>query len=97
MPNILAKMFFGISFGLVYIFVYGGGDTIAYYDGAVCMNNLFFKSPEHYFDQIFSAPDIFKRQLYYDSITGYPPGWIYREPEAFFISKIIIINFVQSK
>jgi len=91
MPNILAKMFFGISFGLVYIFVYGGGDTIAYYDGAVCMNNLFFKSPEHYFDQIFSAPDIFKRQLYYDSITGYPPGWIYREPEAFFISKIISI------
>lgn len=91
MPNILAKIFFGIVFGLVYIFLLGGGDTIAYFDGAVCMNNLFFKEPAHYFDQLFSEPDMLKRQLYYDSSTGYPPGWIYREPEAFFISKIISI------
>lgn len=91
MPNLLAHMFFGIMFGLVYLLLYGGGDTTAYFDGAICMNNLFFKSPALYFEQMFSTPNYFQLTTFYDSTTGYPPGWIYREPEGFFITKIISI------
>ncbi len=91
-------MFFGVVFGLVYFFLYGGGDTTAYFDGAVCMNNLFFKSPELYFEQLFNPPSHFQYTTFYDSTTGYPPGWIFREPEGFFVSKIIsILSFFTLK
>jgi len=91
MLNIMMKMFFGVAFGLVYMFIYGGGDTTAYYDGAVVLNNLFFKSPGLYFEQLFSEPTRFQFTTFFDSSTGFPPIWIYKEPEAFFVSKIMSI------
>jgi hypothetical protein len=91
MPNLLMKMFFGVMFGLVYIFIYGGGDTTAYFDGAVAMNNLFFKSPSFFFEELFKTPQRGHYSTYFDSTTGFPPGWIYNEPEGFFISKIVSI------
>ena len=47
--NVLFKFFFAISFAVVYLIFYGGGDTTGYWDGAVTLNNLFFKSPSNYF------------------------------------------------
>ena len=98
MPNILAKMFFAVAYGVFYIFLYGGGDTTAFYDAAISLNNLFFKSPELYFEQMFTTPNKFQFTTFYDSVTGYPPGWIFREPEGFFVSKIIsILSFFTLK
>lgn len=91
LPNLLVKMFFGVFFGVFYLIVYGGGDTTAYFEGALALNNLFFKSPELYFDQMIKAPDPSQYTYYYDSTTGYPPSWIFRETEGFFISKIASI------
>ncbi len=90
-PNLLMKMFFGVAFGVFYIYLSGGGDTTAFYDTAICLNNLFFKSPELYFQQLFLPADPYLFTTYFDSTTGYPPGWIYREPEGFFVAKIISI------
>lgn len=91
MPNLFAKLFFSFAFASFYILIYGGGDTTAYYECSVALNNLFFKSPELYFEQLFSAPDPFKYTMYFDQTTGYPPGWIYKEPQGFFVSKIMSI------
>lgn len=88
-PNLLTKLFFGVAFGVFYIYVSGGGDTTAFYDTAVCLNNLYFKSPELYFQQLFSSGDPYLYTTYFDSTTGYPPSWIYREPEGFFVAKIM--------
>lgn len=90
-PNILAKLFFGVFFGLFYLIVYGGGDTTAYFEGALALNNLFFKSPELYFKQMLTAPEPSQYSVFYDSTTGYPPTWIFRETAGFFISKIASI------
>lgn len=89
MPNLYMKLGASLAFGLFYIFYYGGGDTTAYYDGAVSLNNLFFKSPELYFDNMTSTPSRDTWTSYFDARTGFPPHWIYGEPEAFFVSKII--------
>ena len=48
--NVLFKFFFAISFAVVYLIYYGGGDTTAYWDGAITLNKLFFKSPSNYFE-----------------------------------------------
>lgn len=88
-PNILIKIFFAIAYGVFYIFIYGGGDTTAYFETAITLNNLFFKSPELYFEQIFNEPNSYLYSNFFDSTTGFPPGWIYRESEGFFVAKII--------
>ena len=60
---------------------------------------MFWKSPSSYFVELFSLPDI---NLFWQHFgvynTGLPPGWIYREPESWFISKICsIISFFTFK
>lgn len=97
--NLYGKIFFSLAFAFVYLLYYGGGDTTAYFDGAVCLNNLFIKSPALYFEQLFSEPDYYVSYWNtFDSETGFPPGWIYRESEAFFVCKILsLFSFLSFK
>jgi hypothetical protein len=89
LPNLYAKLFFSFAFALVYILYYGGGDTVAYYDGAVVINNVLLKDPEVYFKIMTTSFDNSHYTLYYDQHTGLPPGWIFREPESFFVAKLM--------
>ena len=89
LPHLLFKVTFGFIFALVYIFYYKGGDTIAYWDMAGCMNKLFSISPEWYFQELFSDPSSPGYINHYNGETGYPPGWVMREHQGFFISKIV--------
>ncbi len=92
--NLYAKIGFAVLYGLFYLVIYQGGDTIAYYDGSVTLNNLFLKSPELYFNELFNPPNTATITQYFDLQTGFPPGWIYREPEAWFVSKLMsLISF----
>ena len=91
MINVYTKLFFSLAFVLFFLIVYGGGDTIAYMDGTVCLNNLFLDNPGLYFEQMLSTPTDNSISLYFNARTGYPPGWIYREPEGFFVCKITSI------
>lgn len=89
------KIIFSIAFGLYYILIVGGGDTAAYWEGAVSIQNLihhdFFKGIEHFFAE--STRENY--YAYFNHQTGYPPPWIYSESESYFISKIAsIIGFL---
>lgn len=90
LPNVTAKLVFALIFTLYYQLVVGqgGGDSGAYFDGAITLNNLFWKSPSMYFHELLYSPDVRTIQLYYDTQTGFPPGWIYKEPQSFIVSKI---------
>lgn len=89
MPNLFAKLFFSLAFALVYLLYYQGGDTVAYYDGAITLNNLFLKSPSLYFEQMFNVKNQYRYDVFYDASTGFPPGWIYREHQGFFVCKLM--------
>lgn len=92
--NVLFKFFFGISFALIYLLYYGAGDTTAYWDGAITLNNLFWDSPVKYFEQLLGSNDFIRGSGYFNIETGYPPGWLTRESEAWFICKLTsIISF----
>lgn len=95
MWNISFKMLFALVFSITYTFVLGGGDTLAYWDGAVKLTNLFWEDPIAYLNEMWSTPSNDSLLNNFNGTTGYPPGWIYREPESFYISKILsLINFV---
>ena len=94
LPNFFFKLLMALLFVLTSVYVIGGGDTFAYYEGALKLNNLFWENPSGYFNELFSTPSQFSIGNNFSNSTGYPPGWIYKEPESFFICKLLSIpNF----
>jgi len=87
-PSYLFRSFFGVLFALAYIFILGGGDTKAYFLGANTLNNLFVKSPFLYLESMWSDPSSLLLSKHFDSVTGFPPSWIYKEKEGWFVCKI---------
>lgn len=89
LPNLSFKIAFALVYSLYYILVVGGGDSIAYWDLSGCMNNLFWESPQYYFNNLFYDYDDPGFIDKYTIVTGYPPAWIMREHQGFFIGKIV--------
>ncbi len=89
LPQVYFHIFMSLTFALVYLIYYGGGDTTAYWEGAINLNNLFYESPRAFFSELFSTPNIENIAINFTEESGYPPSWIYREPESFFVSKIL--------
>lgn len=100
----LFKIFGGIFFGLIYVFYYGGGDTISYYSSAMPLSNLFYENPEDYFRILlnwhsFEKPDDatyfeFYKFNYFTSETGFPMGLMGRDPKTFAVCKITSIFMI---
>jgi hypothetical protein len=83
------KFFSAIIFSIIYIQMYEGGDSTAYWDSAQKLNNLFWETPTRFFHEIFSNEE---NRLRFNSFdiqkTGLPPNWIYKEDEAWFAAKV---------
>jgi hypothetical protein len=95
LKHLFYKIGFAIIFSLYYIFYVKGGDSIAFYDMAGCMNKLFLKSPDLYLNNLlndFNSPDFMNA---YDLNTGLPPRWIMTEKESFFVGKVVsLFSFI---
>ena len=91
MLNFWYKIFMSSIFAAVYLFYFGGGDTTAYWDGGVVLNNVMFEDFGHYIESLLNPPSEELRSLHFNRETGYPPGWIYREEEAWFVCKVVSI------
>ena len=90
LKNVYANLFMGILFGILYINLLGGGDTEAYYMGSTVLSNLFLKSPGQFIEFINMEFSHDYTSVYFTPHTGYPPGWIFREDEGFFVSKLLV-------
>ncbi|MDG1330751.1 MAG: hypothetical protein P8P74_00360 [Crocinitomicaceae bacterium] len=98
MYNVYVKLFFSLAFALFYILALHGGDTIAYFEGTTTLNNLFLEDPGLYFEQLFTTPTDQSMSQFFNARTGYPPRWIYREPEGFLVCKITsVLSFFTFK
>jgi hypothetical protein len=92
LPGVYFKLFVALSFSLFYIFTYvGGGDTVAYWDGAVKLNNLFWDSPVNYLAELLDFKGAIGASAHFNKGTGYPPSWIYNEPESWLVCKIVSV------
>jgi hypothetical protein len=93
MLNIYFKTFFSFVFAFYYLFFIHGGDTIAFFDTSRVLTNLFLKYPEYYLTEWTTYADKIGYVSHFTFETGRPPGWIAREPEGYFVSKIYsVIN-----
>jgi hypothetical protein len=91
MRNLYFKIVFSLIFSFYYIFFIKGGDTIAFFDTSRVLTNLLYKYPQFYIQEwpVYSFQEGYIN--HYTPETGFPPGWIAREPEGYFVSKIFSV------
>lgn len=97
-PALMFKIFSGLFFGFIYVFYYGGGDTISYYASTVPLVNLFYENTSDYFDVIFNSSNItanFGREEWeaytfnaFTNETGIPLSYISHDPKTFAVCKL---------
>ena len=87
--GLAAKISGGLAFTLIYLFYYGGGDTIVYYKTAMAYTNLILQDPLSGLQVSFGDNSIenFSR---FDSETGYPIKHIFNDSGTLLVSKIAI-------
>lgn len=88
--GLAAKIFGTYFFCCIYLFYYGGGDTIAYFESSMAMANLFYQSPTKYFEVMLSTPTIELRSLFSDK-TGFPYAYLYYDSHTFMVIKLTSI------
>lgn len=95
MLNIYFKIFFSFVFAFYYLFFIHGGDTIAFFDTSRVLTNLLLKYPSFYFNEWSTYAEEVGYVNHFTIETGRPPGWIAREPEGYFVSKVYsILNLI---
>ena len=72
--GMLAKMLGGVMLCLIYSLYYGGGDTNAYFESAVCMTKLFWRHNDVFWRLIFGSLPYLEYQ-WFDGSTGFPEYW----------------------
>lgn len=85
--GLAAKIFGTLFFCTIYLFYYGYGDTIAYFESTNALANLFYQDPSKYFEVVFSEPSIEIRSLFSDR-TGYPYGYMFYDSHTFMVIKL---------
>lgn len=89
--NFAFKIIFCLAFVFTYLILYNGGDTSAYWHGAECIQNLMAESPIKALEHFFTTPERANYREFFNQSTGFPPIWIYVEPESYFVCKITAI------
>lgn len=86
---IIIKVIGGICFGLVYVFYYGGGDTLNYFQTAGCIENLLFHDLDTFNSFFFTKHTEDVSGYFFNQHTGYP---IFRinDSAAIFTSKFYV-------
>ena len=81
------KILGGVSFCLIYILFYEGGDTLNYFKGVNAMFEVFKDNPLNYFQLFFHDFDTFSRNVF-QNIRTYPPLYMARDPRTYTVIKI---------
>lgn len=85
--GLAAKLVGGTAFGLVYFYVYAGGDTISYFYSAVAMRNLAFANPGEYLQQLMGDNSM-RAWLTYTKDTAFPLQYVFFERRTFAVLQI---------
>ncbi len=88
--GLILKILGSLFFCLIYLYYYGGGDTINYFESTMAMAKLFQVSPEKYFEVITSPPTVENYFLFSDA-TGFPWSYMYFETSTCMVIKLTSI------
>lgn len=89
--GLLYKIGGALALCFIYIFYYGGGDTIGYYNSAVALNNLLYEDPGAYFSILANnlTPENYSA---FNETTGWP--WYYRDANSFTVPRFTSVLLI---
>ena len=85
--GILFKLFGVSAFISIYLFYYGGGDTINYFKGARAVGNLLIEDFDKGIAVLFNTSSNYNHLSSFNSITTYPAHYMWRDPSTFSVSR----------
>lgn len=88
--GLTAKIIGSLTFCLIYLYYYGGGDTSSYFESSMAMAKLCYQSPSKYLEALFTAPSAEAHSLFSDQ-TGYPWSYLYFDSKTFMVVKLTSI------
>lgn len=95
--GLYAKIFGGVIFTLVYIYYYGNGDTLSYFNASVVLCNLAKSDPLTYLEAFFSANTPENYWRFFNHRTGYPLEYVYFDDRTYilvrFVSLLSLLSF----
>lgn len=83
------KAFGGLFFAFFYIYYYGSGDTVAYYESALATVNLAEKDIYSAWQILFGERTV-QDYFLYTSDTGYPLEFIFHDPKTFMVVRLLV-------
>lgn len=87
MPGLLVKMFGAVSLGLVYLFYYGGGDTLNYYYTACTLLDVMLNRTSDFMYLYFGNPRV---NDFFMMNSEYPFFYWVNDEYAYFVSKCFV-------
>lgn len=95
--GLIIKIVGAITLGLVYVFYYGGGDTLNYFQSARAYVNLSFFNFDHFIEGWIGNPLEINLRAFFNQDTGYPV-YFHRDQHSFFVVRLLVpIVFLSSK
>tara|TARA_B110000902_G_scaffold9237_1_gene11252 strand:+ start:73 stop:1416 length:1344 start_codon:yes stop_codon:yes gene_type:complete len=85
--GVLFKLLGVSAFMSIYLFYYGGGDTINYYKGARAVGNLLLEDFDKGFAVLFNTSSNYNHLSSFNYNTGYPSYYMWRDPSTFSVSR----------
>lgn len=81
-------------FCILYLFYYGGGDTVNYFKGVKAIINLLIETPEFGIQAIFNYGIGSKFWGVYNANTGYPPFYMWKDPNTFSVCRFTAFFYI---
>ncbi len=77
------RLIMSLTFVGIYVFLYQGGDTLDYFQGAKAMKNLFWSNFENYWIMMTEKVEYYMYYTYFNPDTEFPPTHLFRRAENF--------------
>ena len=92
--GVFFKFFGVIAFSLLYLFYYGGGDTVNYFKGTRAIASLLFNEPKFGFQAICKFGVGSRWFQIYQYASSKPPYYMWRDPNTFSVCRFSTILYV---
>ena len=92
--GVFFKFFGVIAFSLLYLFYYGGGDTVNYFKGTKAIASLIFNEPKFGFQAMFNFGVGSRWFQIYKYASTSPPFYMWRDPNTFSVCRFSTLFYI---
>ena len=92
--GVIFKLIGVSAFISIYLFYYGGGDTISYFQGSRAVGNLLIEDFEKGCAILFNTESPLNHFSSFNSISGWPTSYMWRDSSTFSVSRYSVLFYL---